>query len=187
MYLAWNDKRTRQFVTNVGLITSDGPYGPDVMAAEWTHHISYSPCLIALNIRGDDATAHNIKESNEFGVNLASENQSLICSISGKFTGTKVDKIKILKEFGVKFHAAKKIACTMIDESAMQAECKLIRHEEIGDHIFFVGEVIEISADENIRPLLYHNGKYWKIIESIEKPPIEILDRIASLGEKFKK
>jgi flavin reductase (DIM6/NTAB) family NADH-FMN oxidoreductase RutF len=47
MDLLWNDRRTRQFVTNVGLITSDGPLGPNIMAAEWTHHISYSPSLIA--------------------------------------------------------------------------------------------------------------------------------------------
>jgi hypothetical protein len=48
MDLSWNDRRTRQFLTNVRLITTDGPYGPDVMAAEWTHHISYSPSLIAV-------------------------------------------------------------------------------------------------------------------------------------------
>ena len=64
-------RRTVQFLTNVGLITSDGPYGPNVMAAEWTHHISYSPGLIAVNIRGRDTTAENIKDSKEFGVNLA--------------------------------------------------------------------------------------------------------------------
>ena len=40
MNLQWNDRRTRQFITNVGLITSDGLYGPDVMAAEWTDHKS---------------------------------------------------------------------------------------------------------------------------------------------------
>jgi hypothetical protein len=33
MDLLWNDRRTRQFVTNVGLITSDGPLGPNIMAA----------------------------------------------------------------------------------------------------------------------------------------------------------
>ena len=65
MDLPWNDRRTRQFLTNVGLITSDGPYGPNVMAAEWTHYISYSPGLIAVNIRGTDATAENIKDSGE--------------------------------------------------------------------------------------------------------------------------
>ena len=62
-----DDRRTRQFLTNVGLITTDGPYGPNVMAAEWTHHISYTPSLIAINVRGD-ATAENIDHSKEFGV-----------------------------------------------------------------------------------------------------------------------
>ena len=54
MDLSWNDRRTRQFVTNVGLITSVGPLGPNIMAAEWTHQISYSPSLIAANIRGHE-------------------------------------------------------------------------------------------------------------------------------------
>jgi flavin reductase (DIM6/NTAB) family NADH-FMN oxidoreductase RutF len=48
----------------------------------------------------------------------------------------------------------------------MNAECKLVKQGELGDHIIFIGEVVEISADENIRPLLYHNGKYWKLGET---------------------
>jgi flavin reductase (DIM6/NTAB) family NADH-FMN oxidoreductase RutF len=83
MELSWNDRRTRQFLTNVGLITTDGPYGPNVMAAEWTHHVSYGPTLIAINVRGDDATAENITLSKEFGVNLAADDQNILCSLGG--------------------------------------------------------------------------------------------------------
>jgi flavin reductase (DIM6/NTAB) family NADH-FMN oxidoreductase RutF len=187
MDIQWNDRRTRQFVTNVGLITSDGPYGADVMAAEWTHHMSYSPCLIAVNIRGHDATAHNIEESKEFGVNLAGEDQNILCSISGRFTATKVDKVQILNEFGVKFYPGRKIACLMIENCAMNAECKLVKREELGDHIMFIGEVVEISADENIKPLIYHNGKYWKMSDTVERPPSDILEKINELGERYKK
>ena len=61
---------TIQFITNVGLITSNGPAGIDIMAAEWTHHISYSPILISINVRAHDVTAENIQSSKEFGVNL---------------------------------------------------------------------------------------------------------------------
>ena len=45
------------------------------MAAEWTHHISYSPSLISVNIRGHDATAKNIEASKEFGVNISRRSQ----------------------------------------------------------------------------------------------------------------
>src|SRR5262245_20427493 len=101
--LPWNDERSKKFITNVGLITSDGPVGPDVIACEWTHHVSYHPGLIAVCIRPDDATHENIKQTGEFGVNLCSTDQSRMSSIAGGYTGTKFDKIKALEELGFKF------------------------------------------------------------------------------------
>ena len=187
MNLQWNDRRTRQFITNVGLITSDGPFGPDVMTAEWTHHISYSPSLIAVNVRGEDATAYNIIGSKEFGVNLGGEEQDVLSSICGRYSGRDVDKVGVLKGMDVMFYNGNKIKTLMVSGCAMNAECKLQRHEEIGDHIMFIGEVVEISADENVRPLIYHNGKYWILRENIEKPSSDVLTKIEKLVEQFKK
>ena len=184
MDIQWNDRRTRQFVYKMwGLSHQMDRMVLMSCRAEWTHHMSYSPCLIAVNIRGHDATAHNIEESKEFGVNLAGEDQNILCSISGRFTGTKVDKVQILNEFGVKFYPGRKIACLMIENCAMNAECKLVKREELGDHIMFVGEVVEISAHENIKPLIFHNGKYWKMSDTVEKPPSYILEKINELGK----
>ena len=187
MDLSWNDRRTRQFLTNVGLITSDGPYGPNVMAAEWTHHISYSPSLIAVNIRSRDTTAENILDSKEFGVNLASEDQNILCSLAGRYSGKHLDKIAFFKEIGVVFYKAKKIKALLISGAAMNAECKLIMQEEIGDHIMFVGEIVEITADEKIKPLVYHNGKYWKLGDSLSSPRQEILDGINRFANKYQR
>ena len=61
MDLPWGEERNKQFVTNVGLITSNGPNGHDIMSAEWTHHVSYSPGLIAVCVNFHDATHENIK------------------------------------------------------------------------------------------------------------------------------
>jgi flavin reductase (DIM6/NTAB) family NADH-FMN oxidoreductase RutF len=188
MNLPWNDRRTRQFVTNVGLITSNGPLGINVMAAEWTHHVSYSPSLIAVNVRQDDATAENINESKEFGVNLAAEDQNIICSITGQHTGKRVDKIALLKKMGIVFYESKKIKVPMITGAAMNAECKLIKQEEqLGDHIMFVGEVVEVSTDERIKPLIYQNGKYWKLFDAIANPAPETLDKINELANIHRK
>ncbi len=155
-----------KFITNVGLITSNGRWGHNVMAAEWTHHISYSPGLVAVNIGPEDATTDNIMGSKEFGVNLAAENQNVLSSVSGRSTGKEVDKIAVLKELGFEFYKARKIDVLMIKGSALNAECKVVKHEEAGDHTMFVGEVVELLVDENIRPLAYHDGKYWKMTET---------------------
>jgi flavin reductase (DIM6/NTAB) family NADH-FMN oxidoreductase RutF len=189
MELSWNDRRTRQFLTNVGLITTDGPYGPNVMAAEWTRHVSYSPSLIAINVRGDDATAENINQSKEFGVNLAAEDQNILCSISGRYSGKELDKVALFKEIGITFYEAKSIKALMIRGAAMNAECKLVKQEEIGDHIMFIGEVTDISADENIKPLVYHNGRYLRLDDNnrIPKPSHEILDKVEEIAKRYVK
>jgi len=70
MDLAWGDEKTRQFITNVGLVTSRGPFGDNIMACEWTHHVSYSPGLVAVCIGPSKATHANIKSSKEFGSSL---------------------------------------------------------------------------------------------------------------------
>ena len=51
----------------------------------------------------------------------------------------------------------------------------------------FIGEMVDGSVDENIRPLVYHDGKYWKIGERILKPSQETLDKIQKLIEKHRK
>ena len=157
------------------------------MAAEWTHHISYSPSLISVNIRGHDATARNIEASKEFGVNIAAEDHNVICSIAGRYSGRNVDKISILKESGIaSFYDAKQIKAPMLQGAAMNAECKLIKQEDqLGDHIMFVGEVIHISADENKRPLVYYNGRYWMLEETIVKLSAEIFNRIEELAMRY--
>jgi hypothetical protein len=67
----------------------------------------------------------------------------------------------------------------------MNAECKLIKQEDqLGDHIMFVGEVI-ISQRMRMRPLVYHNGRYWMLGETIVKPPVEIFNRIEKLAMRY--
>ncbi len=187
MNLSWDDRRTRQFATNIGLITSNGSHGNNIMSAEWTHHISYSPSLIAINIHGFDATADNIIETKEFGVNIAAENQNVLCSVAGGSSGKAVDKIKVLEELGMEFYPANKINVLMVKGTAMNAECKVLKYETVGDHIMFIGEVLEISADENIKPIAYHNGRFWKLGDNIPKPPQEVLDNIKKMVEKHRK
>jgi flavin reductase (DIM6/NTAB) family NADH-FMN oxidoreductase RutF len=187
MDLERKDPRTRKFLTNVGLITTDGKWGPNICAAEWTHHLSYGPSLIAVTLDEEDATSENIMQTREFGINIASETQNWLSSMAGNTTGKEFDKISALKELGVEFYPGSKIKAPMLKAAAMNAECKLFKTLSLGDHTTFVGEVVEISAEETIRPIVYHDGKYWKIGEQIEKPDQAFLDRMRSVLGKYQK
>ncbi len=183
--LSFGSEASRKFVTNVGLITTNGTFGDDIMACEWTHHISYNPSLIAICVSPKHATHRNIHDRGEFGVNIASIDQSVMSSISGDVSGREVDKIKVLEELGFKFYKAKKIDTLMVEDVAANIECKLIKDIDIGDHTMFIGEAIEVSVTNN-KPLVYHDGKYGKVT-FIPKPSEEERNRFNTIIKKHQR
>lgn len=185
MDIPWGSQAAKRFVTNVGLITSNGPHGHNVMAAEWTHHVSYSPGLISVHVNFSDATNDNIRETEEFGVNLAAHDQNVIASTAGGFTGKEVDKIAVMEELGVEFYEAGEIDVLMIEGAVLNVECRVREMEDLGDHTAFVGEAVSIdSLDKD--PLVYSQGKYWRFGDKVEKPE-GIKEKVKKLAEKHSK
>jgi flavin reductase (DIM6/NTAB) family NADH-FMN oxidoreductase RutF len=183
MNMDWGSPAAHAFVTNVGIITSNGPIGPNVMAAEWTHQISYSPGLIAVGISNhNSATAANIRATKEFGVNLASTEQNIASSMSGKSSGKQVDKIAALKELGFTFYAGKKINAPMLENASLNVECKLIQEVKTGSHTLFIGEAIDVTVGSK-EPLAFHAGKYWKLDTLIQKPSYAEREKMSRVVE----
>lgn len=187
MDLGWGNPKAKNFVTTVGLITSDGPNGPNIMAAEWTFYVSYSPALISVHVgKRGKATEENIRATREFGVSITADDQNVVSSIAGGSTGKEVDKIGMLRELGTKFYKAKKIGVLMVEGAAMNAECRLLETHDVGDHYMHVGEVVEIDSHEKT-PVAYHDNKYWKLGEQLQRPGQDVLDKIEQLKIKYAK
>lgn len=187
MDLPWGDEKTVKFITNVGLVTSNGPYGDDIMSCEWTHQVSYSPGLVAVCIGANKATLENIKSSKEFGIGICATDQNVLSSVAGGSSGKNFDKIGALKELGFKFYKAKKVNALMVEGAVLNLECRLLKEIKLGDHVMLVGEVVEAHLNNGKEPLAYHKIKYWKIGENIPKPQQHELERIKSVVEKHKR
>jgi flavin reductase (DIM6/NTAB) family NADH-FMN oxidoreductase RutF len=158
------DNVHRYFATTVALITTKGSkYGQNVMAAEWTMQISYEPMLIAVFVH-ESPTYWNIEENRVFGVNIASEQQAELVNIAGGYSGTEIDKLAILGAFET--YRAKHIDVPMIKGCALNAECKVIITEKMGDHIMVVGEAVSAKFDDGKFPLVYTRGNYRKLSRS---------------------
>ena len=185
--LPWGDERSIKFVTNVGLITSKGKHGDNVMAAEWTHHINYQPGIIMVNVNPKDATHDNISETKEFGVNLAASDQNNLASLAGGNTARKIDKVAYLKKLGYKFFKAKKINCLMVEGACLHIECKVIKKIPLNDHTMFVGEVQEAYIKEDKHPLIYYQGKYLSVGKELKKPSKALIKKWKALSEDFVK
>ena len=158
------DNVHRYFATTVGLITTEGTkQGQNVMAAEWTMHVSYDPMLIAIFVH-DSPTYWNIKETRVFGVNIASDDQAEMVNIAGGYSGTEIDKLALPRTFET--YRAKHIDVPMIKGCSLTAECIVTAIEKIGDHIMVVGEAVSAKFDEKKFPLVYTRGNYRKLSRS---------------------
>ncbi|MFA5106613.1 MAG: flavin reductase family protein [Candidatus Micrarchaeia archaeon] len=190
MDLGWGNELASKFVTGVGLITSHGPNGHDIMAAEWTYYVSWSPALMAVHVGGNKtgkATSQNITASKEFGISMAASGQNVIASVAGGSSGHEVDKVSVLKELGCNFYPGRKIGALMVGGAATNIECRLVEIKELGDHAMFIGEIVDISTDKEKRPLAYSFGKYYELGERLHKPEQAVLDRIEALKAKYAK
>jgi flavin reductase (DIM6/NTAB) family NADH-FMN oxidoreductase RutF len=176
----------RKLITNVGLVTSNGPVGNNVMSAEWVHRVSSDPFLLAVCLNPLDATNENIKATNEFGVSLAAESHNVAGSIAGNYSGREVDKVKTLEELGVKFYKAEKINAHMVEGAAANYECKVVEHRKLGSHIMYIGYVVKASyTDAN--PIIYHKRKYYKIGAEVQKPDAKALEDMGDVVSKHRK
>jgi len=189
MDLPYGSDYAKKFITNVGLITTTGPQGDNIMAAEWTHFISYKPGRIAVLVGKHyrKATGVNIKKTKEFGISIASTDQNVLSSLAGKVSGNEYDKIAALKELGFRFYKGKKIKALMVQGACLNVEMKLVKTIEAGSHTMFIGEALEATANPDKEPLAYYQYKYWKMGDNIHKPPQEELDRMNAVLEKHKK
>lgn len=187
MDIPWGSEIATKFITNVGLVTSDGVHGQNIMACEWTHHLSYKPALIAVCLHPRHASFDNIRETKEFGLCIASTKQTVLASVAGRESGKNFNKIKILEELGFQFYPAKNIKPMLVKDAVVAFECKLFQEIPLGDHTMFVGEIIEASLTPQKEPLAYHQGKYWAMNQPLEKPSNEMRERIKSLFEANKR
>jgi len=168
------DKVQRYFVTGVSMITSTGSHGRNVMAAEWTMQISYEPLLVAVFIHDSSATLKNIRETKEFGINVASDQQTSLVNIAGGYSRTEIDKLRIRNSF--KFLKSRHTKAPIITKCIVNAECKLFAIKKLGDHTMVVGKVIAMRHDETKKPLVYHTGRYYQIGSLIEpdRQPVKV-------------
>jgi len=162
------ERTKRCFTSTVALVTSYFNGISNVMAAEWSLRVSLDPYLVAVFIGLERGSLELVRKSGEFGLNYCSEEQAELSSIAGNVS------LKALKGGGSKwdmapfklFRAAK-ISAPLVEGCISNLECRVEDEFKTGDHIAFVGRVVEGYSDMSRRPLIYHGGRYFSLGDRI--------------------
>lgn len=127
------------------LIVSGTLEKPNVMTADWVIPLSFQPELIGICIGKKRYTYELIKRGKEFVIAVPDFKLLKDVWIAGTRSGRSVDKRELLS---LTFTKSKKVKVPSIGECLANIECRVVREVEIGDHVLFVGEVVDASFKE---------------------------------------
>jgi flavin reductase (DIM6/NTAB) family NADH-FMN oxidoreductase RutF len=134
------------FPTPVYIIGSYGKDGkPNAMNAAWGGICGSEPPCVAISVRRSRRTYDNLMERMAFTVNIPGETHIKEADYFGIASGHKVDKFAAA---GLTAVRCAHVDAPYIEEFPLCLECKVILTTELGQHVQFVGEIVNVMADE---------------------------------------
>jgi flavin reductase (DIM6/NTAB) family NADH-FMN oxidoreductase RutF len=133
--------------------TYDTQNKPNVMTAAWGGICCSSPPCMAVALRKVTYTYGNIVHQESFTINIPAEQHVRYADYFGLVSGKKIDKFAATGLTPIKSIL---VNAPYIKEFPFILECKLIQKTEIGLHTLFIGEILDIKADEGA---LDHKGQ----------------------------
>lgn len=119
----------------------------NVMTASWGGICCSTPPCVAVSIRKATYTYGNVVEREAFTINIPSEEYIRAADYFGMVSGKNEDKLRTIGLTPVK---GDHVNAPYIKEFPLVLECKLIRTVEIGLHTQFIGEIMDVKADESL-------------------------------------
>jgi flavin reductase len=139
-------------VTVVTTRGEDHLYG---MTASSFTSVSLDPPLVLVCVITESVGAEMIRKNGIFAINILGDNQE---PISRYFASR--DRPKGRDAFREIAHGAEVTGAPIIDGAAGFLDCRLHAAHEAGDHLIFIGEVLALGSDPDVRPLLFHQSRY---------------------------
>jgi flavin reductase (DIM6/NTAB) family NADH-FMN oxidoreductase RutF len=181
--------RTIVYPTPVFIVGTYDPEGrPNMMAAAWGGIACSRPPAVTVALRAATLTHGNIVARQAFTISIASEDYIEAADYVGIVSGRDADKFA---QSGLTPIRSELVDAPYVGEFPMALECKLLHVLEIGLHTLFVGEVLDVKAEESVlnaegkiaiekvRPLIFapDGGGYFGVGEYLG-PAFEIGRRI---------
>jgi len=157
--------KTLAYPTPVWCVGSyDGEGKPNIMTVAWGGICCSSPPCVTISLRKATHTYGNILERGAYTINIPSERFVREADFFGMTSGRDTDKFTHTALTPVR---GAHVDAPYVEEFPMVLECKLIHSHEIGLHTQFIGEILDVKAEETllnekglpdmalIRPLIY--------------------------------
>ena len=141
-----------QWATGVTIVTArDGDRVHGMTVSAFTA-VSLTPPLVLVCADKESNTHPVIAAGRVFAVNILAEDQT---ALSNTFASKQAEAerfVGLATDFGA-------TGAPLIAGAVASLDCRVVAAHEHGDHVVYVGEVVETRSSDK-QPLLYHSGCY---------------------------
>ncbi len=120
---------------------------PNMMTASWVGICCSDPPSVTVSLTKSRHSYGNIIASKAFTVNIPSETYARETAFFGSVSGREIDK---LAATGLTPARSDLVNAPYLAEFPLVVECRLVKTVEIGTHTMFIGEIVDIKADESV-------------------------------------
>jgi flavin reductase (DIM6/NTAB) family NADH-FMN oxidoreductase RutF len=128
----------------VGTFDKEGK--PNAMTAAWGGVCCSRPPCVQVSLRKATYSYGNIMERKAFTINVPGEEYVAEADFFGTASGRDVDKFAIT---GLTPVRSELVDAPYVSEFPLVLECRVIHTLEIGLHTQFIGEIMDVKADES--------------------------------------
>ena len=137
------------------VVGSKAPDGFATIVANWVSQVSFSPTLLSVSIEEDSDMKSYIELSNYFSVNMLSKESIQVAKAFLKKSvsnGTSINGHDVtLTTHGSPY----------LTHALASLECKIVNSIVVGDHVLFLGEIVE-AVSQGAGKILTLEETGWK-------------------------
>ncbi len=126
----------------------------------WTMIVSGNPPMMAIAVAKKHYSIEAITHSKSFTIAFPSSDMADAALFFGSKSGRDTDKFA---EFDCKTEPAKAIDSVLLSDAVANFECTLDSQMSVGDHIFFVGEIVFSHINTESKKRLYTTAPGHKL------------------------
>jgi len=131
----------------VMLLSSRLEMRANLMAVNWVTWISCDPPLLGVSIAPSCFTHKILRQSGDFVLCIPDASQVSLVHEVGTISGHSLDKFRV---FDVPTHWGQMVKALTLTYSIGAMECEVVDYQKIGDHGFFVAQVLYAGAEESV-------------------------------------
>jgi flavin reductase len=162
---AFNSREFRSalgaFATGVTVVTTQGPQDSHGLTANAFSSVSLDPPLVLVCVNSGTRGSESIEQNRVFAVNILSAEQEPL----SRYFASK-DRPRGKDAFSEIAHRKEVSGSPILEGVAAYLDCRLAATHLAGDHVIFIGEVMALGVDPNVKPLVFHQGQYHSFGET---------------------